>query len=67
MYWMGQRATGNNEHVRYTIPFPIGAVSLPFLVWPHRHVWKGLLRGDWRINLAAYYLDDWSLIWICSG
>ena len=31
MYWMGRRATGNNEHVRYTVPFPIGAVFLPVL------------------------------------
>ena len=66
MYWMGRRATGNNEHVRYTVPFLIG-FCLYILVWPHRRVWKGLLWGDRRINLAAYSLDDWSLIWICSG
>ena len=31
MYWMGLRATVNNKHVRYTVPFPIVAVSLPLL------------------------------------
>ena len=70
MHWIGRRATGINEHVRYTVPFLIGAVSLAFifilLVWSHRRVWKGLLWGDRRINLAAYSRDDWSLIWICS-
>ena len=71
MHWIGRRDTGNNEHVRYTVLFLIGAVSLAFifilLVWSHRREWKGLLWGDRRINLAAYSLDDWSLIWICSG
>ena len=66
IHWMGQRATGNNKHVWYTIPFLIGAVFY-ILVWFHRHVWKGLLWGDRRVNLAAYSLDDWSLIWIRSG
>ena len=37
------------------------------LVWPHPWVWKGLPWEDGRINLAAYSLDDRSLIWICSG
>ena len=31
MDWIGRRATGNNEHVRYTVPFLIGAVFLPLL------------------------------------
>ena len=30
MYWMGRRATGNNEHVRYTVPFLIGCVFILF-------------------------------------
>ena len=25
MHWIGWRATGNNEHVRYSVPFLIGA------------------------------------------
>ena len=71
MHWIGRRATGNNEHVWYTVPFLIGVVSpclyFTLLVWSHRRVWKGLLWGDRRINLIAYSLDDWSLIWIRSG
>ena len=27
MYWIGWRATGNNEHVRYTVPFLIRVLS----------------------------------------
>ena len=33
MYWMGRRATRNNEHVRYTVSFLIGAVSLPIAIF----------------------------------
>ena len=33
MHWIGRWATGNNEHVRYTVPFLIGAVSLCLLLW----------------------------------
>ena len=66
MHWMGRQATGNNEHVPYTVPFLISAVFY-ILVWSHRRVWKELLWGDRRVNLAAYSLDDWSLIWIRFG
>ena len=62
------RSAGHREQGACSVYRSISdRVCLYILVWPHRCVWKGLLWGDRRINLAAYSLDDWSLIWICSG
>ena len=46
MYWMGRWATRNNEHVRHTVLFPIGAVFLPLLYFgmaPSPHMERAAL------------------------
>ena len=51
MHWIGRRATRNNEHVRYTVPFLIGAVSLHFGVAPSPPMERAALwRREDKLN-----------------
>ena len=48
--WIGRRATGNNEHVRYTVPFLIGVV-FTFCVAPSPRMERAALgRPEDKLN-----------------
>ena len=70
MYWIGLRATGNNEYVRYTVPFLIGSIFLFFCVAPSPHMERAALgRLEDKLNrlLPGLLESNLDLLWVTVG